>query len=35
MMKMNMKIMAGLLVIAMSLSIGGAFAAAPAFDTPQ
>lgn len=35
MMKKNMKKMAGLLVMAMSLSIGGAFAAAPAFDTPQ
>ena len=35
MMKKNMKKMAGLLVMAMSLSIGGTFAAAPAFDTPQ
>ena len=35
MMKNNMKKMAGLLVMAMSLSIGGTFAAAPAFDTPQ
>lgn len=35
MMKKNMKKMAGLLVMAMSLSICGAFAAAPAFDTPQ
>lgn len=34
MMKKNMKKMAGLLVMAMSLS-SGAFAAAPAFDTPQ
>ena len=34
-MKKNMKKMAGLLVMAMSLSIGGTFAAAPAFDTPQ
>ena len=35
MMKKNMEKMAGSLVMAMSLSIGGAFAAAPAFDTPQ